>query len=86
MLDADVIADMREQHTGAGTILDAVRTGETPPAPKFGTKLDESIGRRQPLELQAILTQLVFPQRGIYQRLIDEIPNVGMLLIEITQP
>ena len=86
VLDADVIADMREQHTGTGAILDAVRAGEAAPAPKFSANLDEGVGRRQPLELHAVLAQLVFPQRGICQRLIDEIPGVGMLLIEITQP
>ncbi len=86
LLDADIVADVREQGTCAAAVLRGIRAGVAAALADFSAHLDEHIGRCQPFELHAVLIQLVAPQYRIHQRLIDKIPGVGMLLIQITQP
>src|SRR3989338_641382 len=85
VFDADVVADMREQHARPGAVLRPVASREAASPAYFAADLDERIAGRQPFDLHAILAQLVLPQRGINQRLVGEIPRVGMLFVEIAQ-
>jgi hypothetical protein len=80
---ADVAADVREQRQAVEAVAVATRRREGSAVAGLRTELDEQIGRRQPLELQTVLMQLRAVQRLVRERLVGEIPGVGVHLIEV---
>src|SRR5512135_1140213 len=55
LLDADIVADVREQGTSSAAVLRGIRAGKAATLADFSTHLDERIRRRQPFELHAVL-------------------------------
>ena len=83
MRAADVAADVCKQAGRADAVLVAVGAGEILAAADLGAELHEQVGRRHPLQLQAVLAVVFAEQRLRHQRRVGEVPGVRMLLVEV---
>src|SRR5437773_1132435 len=84
--DADIVAHMREDHSGVHAVLAALRAREVRAASRFQSEFKEYRRRRQPACLQPLILELPTEKRLVYQRRVDEVPGVGMYFVEITEP
>ena len=84
--NTDITAEMREHGRSTAAVLVEVSAREGVTATGFGTEFEEERGRRDPLQLHAILNEAgVIAEHGaIHQRRIGEVPHVRVLLVQIT--
>ena len=55
-------------------------------AEHLATEFKKLPGRRQPAQLHAVVVVLVVEEDTIGQRLVGEVPGVGVLLVEVADP
>src|SRR5690242_10176066 len=83
---ADVAAGMGEERRAVQPVPIAMRAWEAIAVAGLGTDLEEGVGGREPLHLQAILCELAAEERLIHEWLVDEVPRVRVDLVEIAEP
>ena len=67
----------------AGAVARRVAAGKAAAAAELGAELDVLVGRREPGQLHAVVAVLRAEQRLVGQRVVDEVPGVGVLRIEV---
>ncbi len=82
---ADVAADVREKRRGVQAVAVAARRREGLAVAGFCAQFEEEVGGCDPLELQAVLSHLVGEHRLVHQRLVDEVPGVGVHFVEVAE-
>ena len=61
------------------------RTGVRVAVAGLGAELEEQVGRRKPLELQAVLSALPAEERLVHERLIDEVPGMRVDFVQVAE-
>ena len=80
---AEVTTDVPEQRDGVEVVAVLARAGKRVAIAGFGAELEEQVGRREPLHLQAVLPELSPEERLVRERLVDEIPGVRVHLVQV---
>jgi len=76
--DADIVAHMREDHSGFTPFLLRSEPGSSRRVP-FQSEFQEYRGRRQPACLQPLFLQLPAEKCLVHQRRVDEVPGVACI-------
>ena len=82
-LVADVAAGVREERRHADAVAAAVAAGKAAAAAELGAELDEAVGRREPVQLHAVVCIWLPKKRLVGERRVDEVPGVGVLRVEV---
>ena len=82
---SEIAADVREERRAVQAIALAPRARKRVAIAGLGTKLDEQVSRRNPLELHAVLRALVAEECLVDERLVREIPGVSMDFVQVTE-
>ena len=77
---------MCSQRRHAGVVSSGIATRKTSPAAEFQSEFDVLISRCQPLQLQAVITELPAEEGLIGQRVVSKVPGMDMLRIQIADP
>ena len=80
---ADVAADAGTEREAARAVAVALAAGERVATAELARQLEIGVGRRDPLQLHAVGAVLAAEERLVGQRGIDEVPGVGVLVVEV---
>ena len=80
---ADVAADAGAEREAARAVAVALAARERIATAELARQLEIGVGRRDPLELHAVGVVLAAEEGLVGQRRIDEVPGVGMLVVEV---
>ena len=80
---ADVAAGVHVRARRCRCRSRCARRPESVAVADLGAELEERVGRRDPLQLQAVARVLAAEERLVRQRRVDEVPDVLMLLVQV---
>src|SRR5258706_8806886 len=81
--NANVAAGVRIKRTGTGAVAVVVAARETATTAYFNAEIEIGIDRREPAQLQTVIAKLAAEKCLVYERAVDEIPDVCVLLVQV---